>query len=38
MVEYCKVNVKLTDIKLKKTENYCQKQNRDNFKNEFENI
>ena len=35
MFEYSKVNVKLTDTQLKKHENYCQKQNRDNSENEF---
>ena len=37
MVEYSKVNVKLTDAQLKKTEKCCHKQNRDNYKKEFKN-
>ena len=38
MVEYGKVNVKLTDTQLKKTpKNCCQKQNTNYFKNEFQN-
>ena len=38
MVEYSKMNVKLTNTQLKTTENYCQKQNRDSFQNELENV
>ena len=37
MVEYSKINVKLTNTKLKKTKNCCQKENRNNSENEFKN-
>ena len=37
MGEYSKVNVKFTDTQLKKTENCCQKQNRNNPENKFKN-
>ena len=37
MVEYSKVNVKLSDAQLKETENCCQKGNRSNSENEFKN-
>ena len=38
MVECSKVNVKLTDTQLKKTEKSCRKWNRNNSENEFENV
>ena len=37
MVEYSKVNVKLTDTKLKKIKTAAKK-NRNNCKNQFENV
>ena len=37
MIEYSKVNVKLVNTQLKKTENCHQRENRNNFANEFEN-
>ena len=38
MVKYNKVNVKLSDAQLKKkTENSCQKENRNNSENESKN-
>ena len=38
MDEYNKVNAKLTDTQLKRSKNCCQKENRNNFKNEFKNV
>ena len=38
MVEYSKVNVKLTDTQLKKIKNSCWKQNINNSKSEFKNV
>ena len=35
MVEYSKVNAKLSNAQLKKNENCCQKENRNNSENEF---
>ena len=37
MVEYSKVNIKLLDAELKKIENCCQKESRNNSENEFKN-
>ena len=38
MVEYSKVTVKLTDTQLKKIKIAAKKKNRNNCKNEFENV
>ena len=38
MVEYNKVNVKLTDSQLNKLKSYCRKSNRSNLKNKYENV
>ena len=38
MVEYSKVNLKLTDTQLKELKNAVKKQNRNNFKNKFKNV
>ena len=38
MVEYNNVNIKLIGTQLKKTENCCQKQNRNDFKYEFKSV
>ena len=37
MVEYSKINVKLSDAPLKKLKNCCQRENRNNSENEFKN-
>ena len=37
MVEYSQVNIKLLDAELKKIENCCQKESRNNSENEFKN-
>ena len=38
MIEYSKVNVKLTDTQLKKLKPAVKKQNKKSFKDEFKNI
>ena len=38
MVEYSKVNVKLTDTQLKKLKTAVKKQSKNNFKDEFKNV
>ena len=37
MVEYSKVNVKLSNPQLKKMKNCCSKESRNNFENKFKN-